>query len=866
MKLYSRGAKRSGADGPVVDNPPLRHAREMALNRLAFGILIGIYFVASGARQSLLVVVVCYIAFGSTLFAWLRRQGRTPLKSILGCALISDLGVLSLCMHIDGRGDAALFPMFLWVIQGNGFRFGIKALFVAIGMACSGFAAVIFTTPYWHDQPALSFSLLASLVILPSYSSTLIRKLSDARAQAEEASRIKSMFLAATSHELRTPLNAILGSVCLIEESRLDEEQRSLVDAMRVGTQSLLSLIGSILDFSRIEAGLMPMSAAPLDLATLLVETRDQVAMQARVKSLQLSIHVGPDVPLLIVADRKHLLETLLNLAANAVKFTSTGGICLSVEVAAPEPGSKVQRLRFEVTDTGIGIAPDAQARIFELFSQADSSILDRFGGTGLGLAISRQLVTLMGGTIGVESRLGQGSSFWVTIDLVEAAALQTGSVLEEVPAEAVLATGTATELVAAGRAALLCDDPAVGEMIQAALHARGLAVRGITSLQGILSPPVGKPGSEILFLHRRDPDRDLATDCALLGRLDPQAVIPRILLSRAVPTEMPSAMLKRHFMTVLPIPATDAALARACHLAGTATSRQAVQRVEEASPDGRQAENLAGPRKLRVLIADDNDVNRRVLDKILKRSGHHVTMVEDGDQALDSMEAQEFDLVLMDINMPGMNGLEATRLFRLATPASPHLPIFALTADATLDTERRCVEAGMDGCILKPITPDRLISTINAYFAAGLQTNAGQTSACDPGVTRLADHPRFAATAPCLDMAVLAELRILGGSDFVAELLESFMADGKILLDRMDRAIETQDLTAFRFELHALYSGAANIGAAGLRENAAARKLNHATLGTTGRVVTQQLRHELAGIEREWNRHAAQQGQASGR
>ena len=838
----------------TADDPRLRHGNEMAVNRLAFGVLTGIYFTATSASQSLLIAIISYVCLACALFAWLRWRPNHALTATLGCALVIDVGMISVGLHFGGSGNAALFPLYLWMILGNGFRLGIKPLFYAVGIASAGFAIVIATTPYWRDQPPLSFSLLAALVVLPAYSSTLIRKLSRARLQAEEASRAKSMFLAAISHELRTPLNAILGSVSLIEDTPLDEEQHSLFDAVRVGTQALLSLIGSVLDFSRVEAGLMPVTHQPLDLALLLVEIRDLVAIQARLKSLQLSIHVSPDVPLDIVGDRKHLLEVLVNLAANAVKFTQTGGISLSVGRTAAAPGAHAgtaPRLRFEVTDTGIGIAPEALTHIFDVFSQADASILDRFGGTGLGLAISRQLVTLMGGEIGVDSRPGQGSSFWFTIELVEAPESQAG--------------------MSTNPAVLLCDEPAVVETVEASLRARGLTTRRATGLPAVLSPPDGRPSGEILFLYRRDPDGDLPSDCAMLGRLDPLVTMPRILLTHADAAPMPPMMLKRHFITVLTIPASDAALARACRLAAAAAGRSGMRPLQDvsgpASAAGRMASVPGGSpaaatrpsqRSLHVLVADDNDINRRVVRKILERSGHRVSVVEDGDQAVDAMEAEPFDLVLMDVNMPGMNGLEATRLFRMSMPASPRLPILALTADATAETQRKCLEAGMDGCITKPITPARLIATINDLIGAD------PGPAQDRGVTSIADHPRFPGTISALDPAVVAELRTLGGAAFVAELLEGFIADAHTLIDRMESAVDAQDMTGFRFELHALCSGAANIGAAMLRDDAASRVVTQATLGSAGRVLAHRLRHDLACLKREWSQMVVSQDQSS--
>ena len=839
---------------PAAQDPGAQaHGIEMALNRLVFVVLIAVYFIVWDTSPALLLTLLAYMVFASVLYAWLRlRPGRASLLTH-GCAMTADVAVISLGMHLDGHGDAALFPLYLWVIQGNGFRFGIKPLFAATGLSFLGFGLVVAFTPYWRQQPVFSASLLAALVVLPIYSSALIRRLSRARSQAEEASRAKSMFLAAISHELRTPLNAILGSVSLIEGTPLNDEQHGLFMAMRTGTQALLSLIGSVLNFSRVEAGLMPVANEPVDLAALLVEVRDLVAIQARMKSLQLSIHVASPVPRHVSGDRIHLLEVLLNLAANAIKFTETGGVGISVDVSPQGPGDDATlALRFEVTDTGIGIAHEAQARIFDMFSQADATILDRFGGTGLGLAISRQLVTLMGGRIGVSSTPGRGSTFWFTL-----------------PAAAPASEPPATPAVGA-RATLICDDADLAATAEAALRAAGMTVRRSQALHGVLAGAATAQAAEILVLYRRDPFGELTADCAMLGRLDPRGTIPRILLSPEHAPSLPPLLLKRHFITTLTLPADGEAWSRALHLAASALPRSwpeiAPEAPGDAAPSGMPASPQTAVRSLQVLVADDNDINRRVIGKILERAGHRVTLAGDGLQALDAMETRSleagsshaggFDLVLMDVNMPGMNGLEATQMFRMAAAPSPRLPIVALTADATLETEQRCLQAGMDGCITKPITPARLIGLIEALVPQPSR---------DDAVTPISEHPRFLKRTPALDLEILAELRALGGEDFVADLLENFIADAEALIERIEAEVACLNMTGFRFELHALCSGAANIGAASIRDVASARDVTGASLGNAGPVLVHRLRQELSALQREWRLSQVQTGLSSG-
>jgi two-component system sensor histidine kinase RpfC len=275
-----------------------------------------------------------------------------------------------------------------------------------------GFAAVIWATPYWQANPHLAGGLLAGLFVLPLYTATLIRKLETAKQQAEAASRAKSMFLASVSHELRTPLNAIIGLSALLEDTITEPEQHDMVRTIGSSGRSLLALITDLLDFSRLEAGRTPAAVVDYDLHELLHRVRSMLSVQAREKGLELSIHASARTPYRLRGDARHIQEILLNLAGNALKFTAEGGIVIAVHATALE--SDRARLRFEVSDTGIGIAPEARERIFESFTQADETIIDRFGGTGLGLAIVKHILARHHARLAVESRLGEGADFIV--------------------------------------------------------------------------------------------------------------------------------------------------------------------------------------------------------------------------------------------------------------------------------------------------------------------------------------------------------------------------------------------------------------------------------------------------------------------
>ncbi len=319
------------------------------------------------------------------------RVSRSPPHCIF-----ADLGLFSFGLHISGEAGAAFILVYFWAVLGNGSRFGLTYLTIAAVTALACFGIVYLNTPFWQEQTSVSIGLAAALIVIPAYTSKLVRKLSEAKQQAEEASRSKSLFLASMSHELRTPLNAIIGLADLLTGGRLTSEQHEMARVIGASGRSLLSLIETVLDFARIEAGQMTVKSETVEIASLLRDVRAMIGVSARKKGLRVTIHIRPDTPQAILADRRHLEEIILNLASNAVKFTETGYVRLEVGFRGEVDGRG--DFLVDVADTGIGIDPSAHARIFERFTQADGSIMDRFGGTGLGLAIVRQLVRAMGG------------------------------------------------------------------------------------------------------------------------------------------------------------------------------------------------------------------------------------------------------------------------------------------------------------------------------------------------------------------------------------------------------------------------------------------------------------------------------------
>ena len=773
----------------------LRHRadteHEMTINRLVLSGAVFVYLLVSSALGSaeaneMLRTHAIYFAFyylGSVVLCGhiLWRPAVCPTRRLVG--ILFDIGMFSYGMHIGDAATAPFFPIYLWIILGNGFRFGIPYLAAAAVVALIGFAAVIQTTDIWQTHQSLGVGLLASLALLPFYVSTLIRKLSAAKRQAEEASNAKSRFLASVSHELRTPLNAIIGLSDLLRDTSLDSDQHEMTRTIGTAGRSLLSLINTLLDFSRIEERRIVSHPVEFDLHALLMDVRAILAVQAQAKSVRLALHVSARTPRFVRADKRHLEEILVNLGGNAVKFTERGHVVIAVD-GLQQDG--YVRLRCEVSDPGIGITPDAQARIFDSFTQADETIIDRFGGTGLGLAIVKQLVEFHGGTIGVESTVGIGSTFWFELAAAAAdvAALEpvcwTGAVVLLSP-DARLRT-LAERVGADARFATTADEAAsrLADLRREGVRRPVMVVDGAAAeVASIARRLIGEPGADAPVLV-------LMTDAPVAGML------PRDL--------------RGLFVTVLARPVEAGDLAAALRIA----------RGNETSVEGPRSVRQPPRRRLAVLVGEDNRTNQMVIAKILERAGHTVQLADNGEAVLDALEQRAFDIVLMDINMPVMNGIEATKLYRFAALGSARIPIVALTADATADARARCEAAGMDDCLTKPIEPACLLDVIDRLVPVG-----GAAAAPQPieGVAHIAEHPRFQSGSACVDPEKLKDLEMIGGKDFVAELVAQFNEDAISLVRELAAAVAEGNVESFRERAHALRSGAANIGAHGVYE-----------------------------------------------
>jgi len=534
-------------------------------------------------------------------------------------------------------------------------------------------------------------------------------QLTSARNDAQRANRAKSSFLATVSHEIRTPLNGILGMANLLRGTELTAEQHDYTQAIDASGEALMAIINDILDFSKIEAGRLDLERQDFELLPVIERVCQLLAPRAHGKAIEIGAHVATDVPAAVNGDAGRLRQVLLNLAGNAVKFTESGGVRLDVTVVSDEDERIV--LLFEVSDSGVGIPIEAQDRLFEEFTQADATPARQYGGTGLGLAISERIVRLMNGQIGVESAPGDGSTFWFVAEFARPAEDE-----DHAPGEADAGRPLAGERV------LLVDgndvSRGVGTQLLSDAGAEVTAASNRDDATDWLraSAASSRPFTAVL-LDATLPDADLSV-LARLSRSASPADAPRLLaLTRPSDRARLAESEKRVFDGCLVKPLQQSTLLRdglngqrlTQEGGDTARSSRAVQVIGE-----KKRKPLADG--VKVLLADDNNINQLLAETLLKRMGAEVLCVGDGNAALEAVRRADFSMVLMDVHMPGMDGLEATRQIRRLNGKRGRVPIIALTASSADDDRQRCLAAGMNDYLIKPLDHEALQQTVQRW------------------------------------------------------------------------------------------------------------------------------------------------------
>ncbi len=646
-----------------------------AIVRTALIVLILSYVLLPSVRAQLpdaqyrgvLAIVLGGLALSLLLIGWLlARPGRSDPRRVAG--MLADYGLMAAGMIQMGEPLAWIYIVVMWVTVGNGMRYGNSYLNLAVAMALASFGATLAYASYWQHNQRLGLGLLLGLAAVPLYFSSLLRQLTQATADARRASDAKSRFLANMSHEFRTPLNGLSGMTELLATTRLDAEQRECVGTIQASARSLLALVEEVLDISAIEAGKLRVNAEDFALADSIQAVGLILMPQAKSKRLDYRVLVATDVPDRLRGDTGHLRQILLNLMGNAVKFTDAGQVEMRVS-RLPDLSPEQIRLRFDIVDTGIGVAPELRPRLFEAFEQADVSMSRRHEGTGLGTTIAKGLAQTMGGDIGYRENPGGGSWFWVELPFAAPTPEEKLQQLRQAPA-------------------LAHDEKKAGE------------------------------GNVIAFA-------------------DP---------------------FLRHRARV---------------------------------------------RSMHILVADDHEANRMVLQRLLQKAGHRVTCVNGGEAVLDALAETDFDAAIIDLHMPGMSGLDMLKELRvLQAGADPRTPVVVLSADVTADAIQRCLQAGAHTFLAKPVVATKLLDTLGQIAT---RSRPGAAAAV----------PRMPTGSDAvLDPTVLDELASLGmGEGFEREFIRQCLNDADGCLGGVAMAAESSNWERLREHAHAIKGVASNLG-----------------------------------------------------
>jgi len=754
-----------------------RHAEPLEFEQLAVRYVIGIFTTSCAllswyydtlapwqlAALAIFIPIAWIIAASFMLHYVLWPQRRVERRT---ATIIFDAVTLSLFIYFGGEAASVFFPVYLWVILGNGFRFGIG--YMLASMAANGlcFGLVIAAAPHWKADWAFASGALLSLLIIPLYVARLIRALRNAMAEAEAANRAKSEFLATMSHELRTPLNTIMGLAQVLDKTANSPQDRMSAMSINGAATRLLEMVDTILDFQKIESQGVTFSEAPLSVTELLHETETLLRPLAHQKELALHVRFATPLPARIRGDHDHLKTVLLNLAGNAIKYTELGHVWIKV---AHTGGSADEMLRIEVHDTGPGIPESEHDRLFERFTQAAQNRRSKEGGVGLGLSLARSLVELMGGEIGFSTTPQVGSVFWF-----------------EVPAETVEDTA----------------DPAPSSEIALVVRLQdrqrlspGLRAQGLQTGKTIANSRD--------FIKARAASGDLWRYVLVVDELelDERAIADiREALSNA---PIPPALIVTEDSHALDDYA-NARLNRSRDHDGALIST--VAEWHDRKPRAPSAEHEAQPgiAPLNILVADDNPFNREVAKKLLALEGHRVVLATTGEEALDTLLRGGVDIALLDINMPGGDGIEICKDYRLTVEPQAHVPVIAMTADTSASMHEKCLRAGMAAVLHKPVQLNELRETIRAHVQS-----AAVPAAFKP---KSKGEP---TDLPVIDTRQLDEMiGLFGREAFRTEMAALFEADFERHLEALHAAISQGHHTAARDALHALKSCANTIGA----------------------------------------------------
>ncbi len=632
----------------------------------------------------------------------------------------------------------------------------------------------------------------------------IARDLEAARSCAEEATKQKSEFLAVMSHEIRTPMNGVIGMTDLLLQTELLGDQRELVETIRTSGESLLGVINGILDFSKIEAGRIELEEKPFEICRCIEAAMSLVIPQAATKGLSVAYLIDDGVPDMVTGDILRLRQILVNVLSNAIKFTEEGEVVLAVGLEETEHG---ERIRFSVRDTGIGIAEDVMSKLFKTFSQIDASTSRKYGGTGLGLAISKRLTEMLGGEMWAESTVGEGSTFHFTIRFENPKSVVKASLPD-----------------VSGRRVLVVDrHEATREMLRRQLAPYDVDVT--TAASGTEALAMIKERSfDLAFVEAGLPTLDGPTLARIIAQVPGMQNLKVVFLHRLGQHVLVQGVQAAGMMAK---PVKNATLHDV--IARTLDDTTETNPSMPASADARSTmDEVPG---LRVLLAEDNPVNQKVAVRMLSKLGYEAVVANNGVEALERLETTSFDVVLMDIMMPEMDGIEATRRIIEGFPEDRRPRIIALTANAMRGDRERCLDAGMDDYLAKPLRVDQLKEALKGCIPAGASSATSQPPSDSPdeaepvrsagdGLGGDGANVGVAASLPSINLNILRELEDMMGDEdpnFLASIVLAYLDDADDLMASIRSAVSSKHGPALQRAAHTLKSSSAMFGAAAM-------------------------------------------------
>ncbi len=785
-----------------MDNSDDSEPRQIVL-RLIIGLFLILYFCfpwneGETFSESLVslgsLMTISYYSGALMIAAWLLYlPGFSPIRRVSG--IILDLSTLSFVMCFLASKSVFLFVLYLWVILGNGFRYGIRYLYISLVVGIIGFAIAISYGEYWQvkENEAVALSLFLILVAMPAYTSFFLKQLHEAIALTNQANEAKTRFLANMSHELRTPLNGVIGMGELLRETPLNVEQTHLINAMHQSAKTLLDLIENVLDISKIEAGKIYINKSRTDLHALINKIIATQLPLARAKGLMLTYSIDSRVPYHLLADQQHLSQVFINLMGNAIKFTDEGHVHLKVHFEEINRDEVI--IRFEVSDTGIGIEPSRIDNVFDDFTQVSKAAIRTIGGTGLGTTISKELVELMEGEIGVESELNKGTTFWFTLPFTVLNDEQYEQISDYVLAIATEPTKTFIEPILND----ICSDYEITSTLEHGLSVlRRMVSNSNSHVTILIQQSLLLVGSPKMFVKLLERESLLENVSLILLSNNQQLTIDNI--GTQFISVINNVKNKQHFRNALHAIPT---------IQHEYSSEQSLAEVYGKN---------TGASVLTILVAEDNLVNQQVIEGVLKRAKHNVIMANDGAEALEILtsDLDMIDLLLVDKNMPHYSGdqvVEALRLMR----KGKELPVIMLTADATPEAREEGIGIGIDEFLTKPINAHSLLETIANLThtkRAMLESQSGLAADSNPNELENEVEIDQIEEIKYFDEGVINQLQMISNdTSFIKRIIGGFEIDGNKHIEIINESSMT-DYPRLMSSLHALKGSSTEIGA----------------------------------------------------